>query len=711
VSSRDSVFRVVWGPQRFYLSLGWKTLIAFALVVFVPMAGLLTITKQTMRDALENETAQALEANLRSAWNAYQRPLEDVRIALVQDADNDRTTLYLQQRDAAGLYRLLERNARRFSFVDLWFAIDRDQVVRGRIRGELGNHYNFGSGLGRALGTLRENLITTELLPRALFVSEDPQRYAELPPLVLAQIIVVPVSDQGALIGVKLLHGNQLLLQQIQNQLTIERTYVALLQGDQVIATAGLPDEPLPPGSLLDSRLDRAIEGGQIFSGQLEINSQRNLVLAEPILNGDYQSVGGLALLLSDDKITTHIARNTRHVYGFIALGILLSLVIAYLAYRDTVRPLRAIVAAQNAFAEGAHDVRTEIITRDEFERLGAGFNRMAEAVVGRDRRLTQYTTLSSLVDLSMSSDKLLQGTLDKVIEISNGMLGVIYLLEEGSNRLTPYASHALDLDGLESLKIGEGLPGQVALERESRTVYVGDKGTELALDLGVGNVMPRHLAYYPLLYRGELLGLLLLGFAKPTPDDERVLLDYLARQVAIILNDAASQRRINDLLTRDPLTNTANRGHFTDKLEAHFNDAQRYGTDLSLLMVDIDHFRAFSDRFGYHMADVVLTTVAGVLNKAVRKTDLVARFGESTFAVALPQTNLEQAMTAAEKVRKNLIGTTVAQLDRERVTISIGAAAYPDPAIQSPVEMVRRADEALLKAKHGGRNRVEPAA
>ena len=146
MSNRDNVFRVVWGPQRFYLSLGWKTLIAFALVVFVPMAGLLTITKQTMRDALENETAQALEANLRSAWNAYQRPLEDVRIALVQDADNDRTTLYLQQRDAAGLYRLLERNARRFSFVDLWFAIDRDQVVRGRIR-DLRHDSDHGPGL------------------------------------------------------------------------------------------------------------------------------------------------------------------------------------------------------------------------------------------------------------------------------------------------------------------------------------------------------------------------------------------------------------------------------------------------------------------------------------------------------------------------------------------------------------------------------------
>ena len=711
MSNRDNVFRVVWGPQRFYLSLGWKTLIAFALVVFVPMAGLLTLTKQTMRDALENETAHALEANLRSAWSAYQRPLEDVRIALVQDAGDDGVARQLEQHDAAALYRMLERHARRFSFVDLWFAIDREQVVRGRIRGELGDHYSLGSGLGRALGTLRENLITTELLPRALFVSEDPQRFAALPPLVLAQVIVAPVRNQGALVGIMLLDDNQLLLQQIQNQLTIENTYVALLQGDRVIATAGLPDEPLPPGSPLDTNLDRALEGGQVFRDVLEMGTRRNMVLAEPILNGDFQPVGGLALLVGDNKINAHLAQSTRHVYGFIALGILLSLAIAFLAYRDTVRPLRAIVAAQNAFAEGDHGVRTEIVTRDEFESLGTGFNRMAEAVVNRDRRLTQYTALSSLVDLSMSSDKLLQGTLDKVIEISRGMLGVIYLLEEGSNRLVPYASHALDLDALDPLKIGEGIPGQVALERESRSIYVGDKGTELALEVGVGSVMPRYLAYFPLLYRGELLGLLLLGFAQSTPEDERVLLDYLARQVAIILNDAASQRRISDLVTRDPLTNAANRGHFTDELERLFNAAQRYGTDLALLMVDIDHFRAFSDRFGYHMADVVLTTVAGVLKKSVRKTDLIARFGENKFAVALPATDLEQALVTAEKVRKNLIGTTVGQLDRERVTISIGAAAYPDPAIQSPVEMVRRADQALLKAKQGGRNRVEAAA
>ncbi|MDX1594058.1 MAG: diguanylate cyclase [Gammaproteobacteria bacterium] len=712
MNSRASVFRVVWGPQRFYLSLGWKTLIAFALVVFLPMAGLLMLTGQTMRDVLENETGHALEANIRVAWSAYQRPLEDVRIALVQAADSDRTARDLAQRDATALFRLLERQAKRFDYVDLWFAVDREQAVQGRIQGPLGDHYNFGSGFGRALGTLRENLITTELLPRDLFVSENPQHYATLPPLVLAQLIIAPVRDQGALVGVMLLNGNELLLQRIQNRLTIENTHAALIQGNRVIATAGLPDEPHPVGSQIETALDRAIESGSVYSGQLGSGDQGRLVLAEPILNGDFQPVGGLMLTVDNGKIAAHVAQNSRHIYLFIGLGILLSLGVAYLAYRDTVRPLRAIVAAQDAFAEGDHGVRTEIVTRDEFESLGAGFNRMADAVAEHDRRLTQYTALSSLVNLSLSAEELLQGTLEKVIDISRGLLGVIYLRDEGSNRLVPYACHGLDLEAMDSLKVGEGIPGQAALERESRLVDLdGADLKNVVLHLGVGESRPRQLAYFPLIYRGDLLGLLLLGFAETKPESEHVLLEHLSRQVSIILSDAASQRRIRDLATHDPLTHVANRGHFSEQLEQQFNSAQRYGTDLALLLIDIDHFRKFTDRYGYHMADLVLTAVAGVLKKSVRKTDLVARFGENKFAAILPHTDLEQAMVTAEKIRKNLIGTAVTQLERERVTISIGTAAYPDPSIQSPVEMVRRADQALLKAKQAGRNRVEAAA
>lgn len=711
MSSNTSVYRVIWGPQRFYLSLGWKTLIAFALVVFLPMGGLLLITEQTMRETLEKETFHALEANLGNAWTAYQRPLEDVRIALAQVADSDHASDSLAQHDATALARLLQSQAQRFGFVDLWFAVDRDERIRGRRQGPLGTHYSFGAGFGRALGAQRENLITTELLTRDLFIGEDPQRYANLPPLVLAQVIVAPVRDQGALVGVLLLHDNRLLMQQIQNRLSVQNAYAALIQDNRVVATASLPAEPLPVGSQVGDSLDRTIESGQVYRSIQALGQQRMVMLGEPILNGDFQPIGGLVLLVDDDQIIGHLARNNRQIYAFIALGLALSLGVAYLAYRDTVRPLKAIVGAQNAFAEGDYEVRTEIVTRDEFESLGAGFNRMADAVVAHDRRLTQYTALSSLVNLSMSAQELLQGTLDKVVGISRATLGVIYLIEEGSNRLTPHAANAIDLDGLDTLKIGEGLPGQAALERETRVLDDLDESTGFVYHLGIGNIRPRQLVYFPLLYRGELLGLLLLGFAKPSPEDEMVLLEHLSRQVAIILNDTSAQRRIRDLTTRDALTGVANRSHFTVELDRHFNDAQRYGTDLALLMVDIDHFRQFADRFGYHMADVVLTTVSGVLKKSIRKTDTIARFGENKFALILPQTDLEQALLTAEKIRKNLIGTSVGQLDRERITISIGAVAYPNPTVQSAIEMVRRADQALYKAKQGGRNRVEAAA
>ena len=711
MSTSQNDYRVVWGPQRFYLSLGWKTLIAFALVVFLPMGGLLLISGQTLRDALEEETFHALEANIRGAWDAYERPMNDVRIALVQTAGDERTANALRVRDAAALFRILERQQRRFEYVDVWFALAPDETVVGRIRGPLDQHYNLGPGLGRALGTQRETLITTELLAREVFTSEDPERYAALPPLVMAQVIVAPVRDLGALVGVLLLQDNQLLMQQLQNQLTIERTYAALVQGNRAVATARLPNAPFESGSEVDGTLDRALKGGQVYTGVLPRGlDHRDLVLAEPILNGDFQPIGGLVLASGDERITTHLQQGALHVYGFIALGLALSLLIALLAYRDTIRPLRAIIRAQNDFAEGDHGVRAEIVTRDEFEALGSGFNRLADAVSAQEQRLTQYAALSSLVNLSMSAEELLQSTLDKVVEITRATVGMIHLIESGSNRLLPFAAHALDLEALEPLKIGEGVPGQVALERKTRRVTeLGDAG-RVSLQLGVGTIAPGELAYFPLLYRGELLGLLTLGFHRPRPAEEFVLLEHLARQVAIILNDASAQRRIRELATRDPLTGTATRAHFTSEIGRHFNEAQRFGTDLSLLMIDIDHFHQFTDRFGYHMADAILTTVAGVLTKSVRKTDVIARFGDNRFAVAMPQTDTEQATVAAEKVRKNLIGTSVNQLDRERITISIGIASYPDPEVQSPVELVRRADQALGRAKQGGRNRVEAA-
>jgi diguanylate cyclase (GGDEF)-like protein len=126
--------------------------------------------------------------------------------------------------------------------------------------------------------------------------------------------------------------------------------------------------------------------------------------------------------------------------------------------------------------------------------------------------------------------------------------------------------------------------------------------------------------------------------------------------------------------------------------------------------MVDIDHFHKFADRYGYNVADGILISVAGVLKKSLRKSDLIARFGESQFVIVLPNSDLEQCVSSGEKVRKNIIGTSMPQLERERITISIGAVSHPETGAQSPIELVRRANETLAEAKRNGRNRVMAA-
>ncbi|HEY5720286.1 MAG TPA: diguanylate cyclase, partial [Gammaproteobacteria bacterium] len=565
----------------------------------------------------------------------------------------------------------------------------------------------LGRLLQRSLATQEETLVSFDLLPRKVYLDEDPARFDGLPPQVLTQAVAAPVRGAGVLIGLFALERAGWLAERLQGLLTLDNTFVALLQGDRLLATVPIAQNLWAADRPIGNHLERAIRAGQLFKGRLPFGEDGGLVVSEPLFNTDFQPVAALALAVDSARISQYVREHSRNIYLAMALGIGLSMLIAYLAYRDTITPLQAIVNAQHDFAAGNYGVRTEIETKDEFERLGAGFNRMADAVEAHDRRLEQYNALSSLVNLSISPEALLQGTLDRVIEISRSQLGAIYLLDEGSNRLAPLVAHGLDLEKIGTIKLGEGLPGQAALEKVVKRVTEVPESGALDYKVGIASLPPQELVYFPLIYRGELIGLLLLGSLSHFPEDEFVLLEHLSRQAAIILNDTVAQKRIRDLGVRDSLTGVNNRTHFTARLEQAWGEATRYGSQLAVLMVDIDHFRQIAERYGYHLADNVLIAVARSLRKSVRKSDLVARFGENRFSVLLPHSDTEQAVATAEKVRKNIIGTTVPQLERERITISIGVASYPEIPVQSPIELVRKANAALTDAKSGGRNRV----
>lgn len=154
-----------------------------------------------------------------------------------------------------------------------------------------------------------------------------------------------------------------------------------------------------------------------------------------------------------------------------------------------------------------------------------------------------------------------------------------------------------------------------------------------------------------------------------------------------------------------DALTGVGNRGSFDLTLNQEIYRARRYQTPLSLLLIDVDHFKGYNDNWGHPAGDAVLIRVAGLLRGRVRPSDFVARYGGEEFVVMLPGTDRDGAMQAGEAVRAAIEQT---EFPHRRVTISIGAATLQDD--MSREALVEAADQALYRAKRGGRNRVEMA-
>ena len=180
--------------------------------------------------------------------------------------------------------------------------------------------------------------------------------------------------------------------------------------------------------------------------------------------------------------------------------------------------------------------------------------------------------------------------------------------------------------------------------------------------------------------------------------------------QKAQLLETAkADNARLEALAHTDPLTQVLNRRALTLRLTAELERARRYESVLSLLLIDLDHFKRINDTQGHLVGDDVLREVARLLSSAVRSVDLVARYGGEEFVVVLPETPMDGAMIFAERVREavadhRFVGTGGRPLS---LTASIGVAVFPGPGVDSVEELFASADEALYRSKAEGRNRV----
>ena len=158
---------------------------------------------------------------------------------------------------------------------------------------------------------------------------------------------------------------------------------------------------------------------------------------------------------------------------------------------------------------------------------------------------------------------------------------------------------------------------------------------------------------------------------------------------------------------TLDPLTRIFNRKHFNQEIEGEYSRARRYNRPLSLLMMDLDHFKKVNDTHGHPAGDYVLKQTASLIKESLRAQDIFARFGGEEFAVLLPETAMEAAATIGEKLRARIQSSSYEFSGKKiPVTISIGVATLK-PGHATWDDLVGEADKALYQAKDGGRNRV----
>lgn len=332
---------------------------------------------------------------------------------------------------------------------------------------------------------------------------------------------------------------------------------------------------------------------------------------------------------------------------------------------------------------------------------------RTAEVLKRMGRTLSSHQNLKPLC----------QGAAHELGSVCNLAAVMIWIHDDETDRLTLMGNVGVNRAGLSMLTnlSSDSAPGSIAeLAAFTRhPIHLNSAFDSIfseALETQITYLKPGGLAVLPLMLGNKLFGVLeIIGmYGDESFALMKDLFESVGEHIALAMKSSKMFEDFERLASHDALTGLANHKHLHEVLDARVQESERMDQTVGVLMIDVDHFRAFNEEEGHDAGDDVLRLVANVLKECLRPYDLAARYGGEEFTVVMPGSNAKGALAVAERMRSEIEAMHYFTRNgvRRRITASFGVAVYPENA-EDGASLLKAADVALYEAKHHGRNRA----
>ncbi len=442
-----------------------------------------------------------------------------------------------------------------------------------------------------------------------------------------------------------------------------------------------------------------------------------------------------LPLLVSTYLVSNYILPKTGLKID-IVVSMLVSIFIAVIGFfviKEIFDRITSVSSVAKMIAAGDLDHKVQIEREDEVGDLGDALNQLTDRIRTNMDELKSYSDkttqinleiqkrvlvlssllqISSLISQGAKLEDILRLTTEKSRLLANSDISFLLFLEEETGALYVKVSEGLNSQHVSKIRLE---PGQDMYNRllKINKALILDKDNALPENVQLAftdKFKSKNLLIVPVFLMGRVIGVLGIGNIQEGfsyEKDDMDLMNILARQVAISVENDLLMHRVEKLEVKDALTGLYNDSFIRNRLQEEIKRAIRYQRPCALVLFNIDNFKEFQNEFGLLHSEAALKKIANLIRESVTDTDRVARSGDNEFAVVLPERNKRQALGLAEEIRKKIEFSFAEEPDaNKRLSISGSVSENPLDGVDAE-RLIAKAKESLNLAKDQGRNRV----